>query len=74
MSSSVLGGLPRRMRNCESREPLRTSTLKVRRIDLRGEIWRALAGVPLAPRQSVKVVSVDGLTVHVEPAGPREGE
>jgi len=35
-----------------------------------GEIWRAVAPQKLAPGTRVRVVKVDGLTLHVEPAGP----
>lgn len=40
-------------------------------ISLRGEIWRAVSGVPLAAGVRVRVTAVEGLTVHVEPAEAR---
>jgi membrane-bound serine protease (ClpP class) len=36
-------------------------------VDLRGEIWRAVSREPVGPGQTVRVASVDGLTVLVEP-------
>jgi membrane-bound serine protease (ClpP class) len=38
-------------------------------IDLRGEIWNAMATQPVAPGEQVRVLEVNGLTVVVEPAG-----
>ena len=45
-------------------------------IDIRGEIWRATSAVPIEPAQPVRVRSVSGLTLLVEPADPtpREGD
>ncbi len=37
-------------------------------IRVHGELWRAASRVPVAKGQSVRVVRVDGLTLHVEPA------
>lgn len=34
-----------------------------------GELWRAVASAPIARGAHVRVVKVDGLTLHVEPAG-----
>jgi membrane-bound serine protease (ClpP class) len=42
-------------------------------IDLRGEIWNAIAKKPVAPGEHVRVLEVNGLTVVVEPAGPPPG-
>ncbi len=42
-------------------------------IRVRGELWRAVALQPIAPGQSVRVRRVDGLTLHVEPAGTPGG-
>jgi membrane-bound serine protease (ClpP class) len=36
-------------------------------IRVRGELWRARARVPIAEGARVRVVAIDGLTVHVEP-------
>jgi membrane-bound serine protease (ClpP class) len=38
-------------------------------VRLRGEIWRARSAVPLAPGDRAEVMAVDGLTLHVSPAG-----
>ena len=38
-------------------------------IDIRGEIWRAVAPVPITAGEAVRVVAVNGLTLSVEPAG-----
>jgi len=34
---------------------------------LEGELWRATSPVPVAKDQKLKVRSIDGLTLHVEP-------
>lgn len=39
-------------------------------IDLRGEIWNAVAKSPVAPGEQVRVLEVNGLTVLVEPNSP----
>ena len=36
-------------------------------IDVHGEIWRAVSGVPVGPGERVRVTAVDGLTLRVEP-------
>jgi membrane-bound serine protease (ClpP class) len=36
-------------------------------VRLRGEIWRARSGLPVEVGERVRVVSVDGLTLEVEP-------
>jgi membrane-bound serine protease (ClpP class) len=35
-------------------------------VRLQGELWRARSALPLAARQAVRVVGVDGLTLEVE--------
>jgi membrane-bound serine protease (ClpP class) len=35
-----------------------------------GELWRAVATAPIPRGTHVRVVNVEGLTLHVEPAGP----
>lgn len=44
-------------------------------VDVRGEIWRAAAAVPINPGTPVRVVAVNGLTLTVDPVGasPRQG-
>jgi membrane-bound serine protease (ClpP class) len=42
-------------------------------VDVRGEIWRAVSGVPISAGEPVRVVAVEGLTVMVEPLERREG-
>ena len=37
------------------------------RVKLRGETWRARSRVPVEPGERVRVRSVEGLTLHVEP-------
>jgi membrane-bound serine protease (ClpP class) len=37
---------------------------------VRGELWRAVAPEPVARGTRVRIVRVDGLTLHVEPVGP----
>ncbi len=37
------------------------------RVRFRGELWNARAAVPLAPGRRVRVRSLDGLTLIVEP-------
>jgi membrane-bound serine protease (ClpP class) len=42
-------------------------------VDVRGELWRAVSGAPVAPGQPVRIVAINGLTLVVEPipqAGP----
>lgn len=36
---------------------------------VRGELWRARSGMPVAAGEAVEVVGVDGLTLEVRPAG-----
>jgi membrane-bound serine protease (ClpP class) len=45
-------------------------------VDIHGEIWRARSVSPIAAGQPVRVTSIDGLTLVVEPSGAsaREGE
>jgi len=38
------------------------------RVRVMGEIWRARSSRPLEPGTRVKVVSLEGLVLHVEPA------
>jgi membrane-bound serine protease (ClpP class) len=40
-------------------------------IRVRGELWRAVAPQPVAEGGAVRVVRVEGLTLHVEPAGSK---
>lgn len=46
------------------------------RIDIHGEIWRAISTVPVAVGQRVRVVEVNGLTLRVEPVNgdTRQGD
>jgi membrane protein implicated in regulation of membrane protease activity len=37
---------------------------------VRGELWRAVAPRPIDKGARVRIVRVDGLTLHVEPIGP----
>jgi membrane-bound serine protease (ClpP class) len=43
-------------------------------IDVRGEIWRAVARAAVAPGQQVRVVEVNGLTLLVDPVEPSTPE
>lgn len=38
-------------------------------VQIRGEIWRAITDTPIRKDQPVRVVQVDGLTLHVTPLG-----
>ncbi len=42
-------------------------------VDAHGEIWRAISREPLPAGAAVRVVSVDGLTLLVEPADEQQG-
>jgi membrane-bound serine protease (ClpP class) len=37
-------------------------------VRVRGEIWRAVADVPVPAGRTVRVAGVDGLTLHVRPS------
>jgi membrane-bound serine protease (ClpP class) len=37
------------------------------RVRARGEVWQALCDVPVSAGQPLRVVAVDGLTLHVRP-------
>jgi membrane-bound serine protease (ClpP class) len=41
-------------------------------VRVRGELWRAVAPQPVGAGGSVRVIRVDGLTLHVEPAEPKK--
>ena len=41
------------------------------RVKIGGETWQALSGVAAEPGDRVRVHSIDGLTLHVEPEQPR---
>ena len=41
-------------------------------IFVHGEIWRALTSSPVNEGDAVRIVAMDGLTLHVEPAGHQE--
>ena len=41
------------------------------RVKLQGETWRACSEVAAAPGARVRIRSVEGLTLHVEPEEPR---
>jgi membrane-bound serine protease (ClpP class) len=44
-------------------------------VDVHGELWRASSHQPVAERQPVRVIAVNGLTLMVEPSGmTAEGE
>jgi membrane-bound serine protease (ClpP class) len=43
-------------------------------IDLRGEIWHAVSDRPIDAGQPVRVARIDGLTAHVEPVTPSQGD
>jgi membrane-bound serine protease (ClpP class) len=43
-------------------------------VDVHGELWRALTRRPVAERQNIRVVGLDGLTLLVEPVAPATAE
>ncbi len=42
-------------------------------VRVHGELWRAVAPQPVAAGDSVRILRVDGLTLHVEPGKTRQG-
>jgi membrane-bound serine protease (ClpP class) len=44
------------------------------RIQVRGELWDAISQVPLQPGDAAEVIRLDGLTLHVRPAGKQGGQ
>ena len=43
-------------------------------VDVHGELWRALTRRPVAERQNIRVVGLNGLTLLVEPVAPATAE
>ena len=68
--TSATAGMPGSLTRVESVETAGAHEGWVR---LEGELWKAVSPLPLQPRQLVKVVRRDGLTVQVVPADKEQG-
>jgi len=51
----------------------RTPVAPQGRIQVRGELWDAISEEPLQPGDAAEVTRLDGLTLHVKPAGKQGG-